>query len=110
MRCDFKLFEDDTSLFTEVGNASDAAADLKHDLELIKQWALQWRISLNPDPQKQAVEVLCSRKNIANDHPEIRLDNIPVIKVKELKHLIQSYPFLNIPMQLSLRREEALED
>ena len=60
LRCDVKLYADDTSLFTIVENASDAAIDLNHDLDLIKQWARQWRMSFNPDPQKQAVEMLFS--------------------------------------------------
>ena len=87
LRCDVKLFADDTSLFTIVENASDAAIDLSHDFDLIKQWALQWRMSVNPDPQKQAVEMLFSRKHIAIDDPEIRFNNIPVMKVSEHKHL-----------------------
>ena len=87
MRCDVKLFADDTSLFTIVENASDAAIDLNHDLDLIKQWTLQWRMSFIPDPQKQAVEMLFPRKHIAIDHPEIRFNNIPVMKVSEHKHL-----------------------
>ena len=87
LRCDVKLFADDTSLFTIVENASDAAIDLNHDLDLIQQWALQWRMSFNPDPQQQAVEMLFSRRHIAIDHPEIRFNNIPVMKVSEHKHL-----------------------
>ena len=87
LRCDVKLFADDTSLFTIVENASDAAIDLNHDLDLIQQWALQWRMSFNPDLQKQAVEMLFSRRHIAIDHPEIRFNNIPVMKVSEHKHL-----------------------
>ena len=72
---------DDTSLFTVVENACDATTDLNHDLDLIKQWALQWRMTLNSDPQKQAVEAVYSRKNTAIDHPEISLNNIEVMKV-----------------------------
>ena len=36
LRCDVKFFADDKSLFTVVKNASDAANNLKHDLDLIK--------------------------------------------------------------------------
>ena len=56
-------------------------------LELIRQWAYDWRMSFNPDPQKQAVELIFSTKRIEIDHPEIRFNNIPVTKVDEHKHL-----------------------
>ena len=58
LKCNVKLFADDTSLFTVVQNSNTAANDMNHDLELIKQWAHQWRMSFNPDPQKQAVEIV----------------------------------------------------
>ena len=54
LRCNFKLFADDTSLFTVVQDSNSAASDMNHDLELISQWAHDWRMSFNPDPQKQA--------------------------------------------------------
>ena len=62
LKCNVKLFADDTSLFTVVQNPNTAANDMNHDLEAIKQWAQHWRMSFNPDPQKQAVEIIFSRK------------------------------------------------
>ena len=41
----------------------------------------------NPDPQKQAVELIFSRKTKELDLPEIIFNNIPVMKVDEHKHL-----------------------
>ena len=55
LKCNVKLFDDDTSLFTVVEDSNTAASDMNHDLDLISQWAHAWRISFNPDPQKQAV-------------------------------------------------------
>ena len=52
LKCNVKLFADDTSLFTVVEDSTTAANDMNHDLELIKQWAYKWRMSLNPDPLK----------------------------------------------------------
>ena len=60
---------------------------MNHDLELIRQWAHDWRMSFNPDPQKQAVELIFLRKKINADHPEIFFNNTPVMKVDEHKHL-----------------------
>ena len=58
LKCNVKLFADDTSLFTIVQDPSTAASDMNHDLELIKKWAHDWRMSFNPDARKQAVEVI----------------------------------------------------
>ena len=60
---------------------------MNHDLELISRWAHDWRMSFNPDPQKQAVELLLSKKRHEIDHPVILFNNTPVQKVTEHKHL-----------------------
>ena len=44
-------------------------------------------MSFNPDPQKQAVELLFSKKRNEIDRPVILFNNIPVKKVDEHKHL-----------------------
>ena len=73
LKCNVKLFADDTSLFTVAREANEAAEHMNHDLQLITQWANDWRMSFNPDPQKQAVELLFSRKRNEIDHPVIFL-------------------------------------
>ena len=88
LRCNnVKLFADDTSLFTVVEDSNAAAIDMNHDLELINQWAHSWRMSFNPDPQKQAVELIFSRKKNEIDHPVVLFNDTPVKKVIEHKHL-----------------------
>ena len=87
LKCKVKLFADDTSLFTIVQDPNTAACDMNHDLELISQWAHDWKMSFNPDARKQAVEVIFSRKNKAVDHPVIIFNNTPVKEVDEHKHL-----------------------
>ena len=87
LKCNVKLFADDTSLFTVVEDSNTAASDMNHDLDLISQWAHAWRMTFNPDPQKQAVELTFSRKKIETDHPMILFNDIPVKKVSEHKHL-----------------------
>ena len=42
------------SLFTVVQDPISAANDMNHDLELISQWAHDWRMTFNPYPQKRA--------------------------------------------------------
>ena len=87
LRCSVKLFADDTSLFTIVKDTNAAASDMNHDLDLIRLWAHNWRMSFNPDPRKQAVELIFSRKNVKTDHPVILFNDLPVMKVDEHKHL-----------------------
>ena len=87
LKCNVKLFADDTSLFTVIKNSNTAAEDMNHDLELIRQWAHDWRMSFNPDLQKQAVEIIFSRKRNKIDHPGILFNNTLVKKVEEHKHL-----------------------
>ena len=87
LKCNVKLFADDTSLFTVVKEPNTAANDLNHDLDLIRQWAYAWRMSFNPEPEKQAVELPFSRKKVEIDHPMILFNDIPVKKVSEHKHL-----------------------
>ena len=49
-----RLFADDTSLFSVVHDTQTSANDLNKDLEIINNWAFQWKIIFNPDPTKQA--------------------------------------------------------
>ena len=57
-----KLFADDTSFFSKIKDSSVSLSDLSYDLETINQWAHQWKMSFDPDPNKQATDVLFSRK------------------------------------------------
>ena len=57
-----KLFADDTSLFSVTHDITTSANELNNDLKKISDWAFQWKMSFNPDPSKQAQEVIFSRK------------------------------------------------
>ena len=59
---DVKLFARDTSLFTVVYDEETSVTVLNNDLNLIKQWAFQWKMQFNPDVNKQAVDVIFSCK------------------------------------------------
>ena len=84
---DAKLFADDTSLFTIVYNEETSATVLNNDLNLIKQWAFQWKMHFNPDLNKQAVEVIFSCKRNKPAHPPIFFDDIIVKQLPKHKHL-----------------------
>ena len=74
-------------MFYIVKDPDASAHELNHDLNLISQWTHQWKMSFNPDPSKQAVQVVFSRKSKPIDHPQIYFNDIEVKSVKELKHL-----------------------
>ena len=84
--CNVKLFADDTSLFTIVRDPVSAAMDLNHGLNLISRWADKWKMSFNPDPTKQAVELIFSRKKKPHNHPLILFNDTPISKTEEHKH------------------------
>ena len=66
-----KLFADDASLFSVISNKQLSVQNVNEDLNKINQWAFQWKMSFNPDPSKQAQEVIFSHKL-----PEINLSSI----------------------------------
>ena len=53
-----KLFAGDTSLFSVFRNKNNSASQLNNDLDKISDWAYTWKMSFNPDPSKQAQEVI----------------------------------------------------
>ena len=59
-----KIFADDTSLFSNVLDVNKSVIELNADQDKINQWAYQWKIQSNPDPNKQANEVIFSWKSM----------------------------------------------
>ena len=82
-----RFFADDTMLFSIVKNPIISANELNQDLETIRQWAHQWKLEFNPDPTKQATELLFSCKNKPSAHPPLFFNGTIVTKVDEHKHL-----------------------
>ena len=58
-----KLFADDTSLFSVVHDMHSSASDLNKDLKTINEWPFQWKMSFNPDPNKQPHELFFTWKS-----------------------------------------------
>ena len=76
--CNMKIFADDTFLFSLVGDQNESTTKLDRDLEKVAGWAYQWKISFNPDPSKQAVEVHFSRKINPVDTQPVYFNNLTV--------------------------------
>ena len=73
VKSNIKFFADDTMLYSIVKDPLISANDLNHDLDLITRWAYQWKMEFNPDPIKQANEVLFSQKETSPNHPPLFL-------------------------------------
>ena len=74
-------------LFSIVNDALISAIDLNHNLNIICQWAHQWKMEFNPDPTKQVNEILFSCKKSSPNHPQLIFNEFSVVKVNEQKHL-----------------------
>ena len=93
-----KLFADDTSLFSVVKNVDASNIDLNNDLKKIGVWAFQWKMNFNPDPTKQAQELIFSSKGLTINHPPLLLNENVVPQISLQKHLGM---FLNSKLNFS---------
>ena len=99
LQCNPKLLAEDTSLFSTVKVPERTDNNLNNDLKETNEWAFQWKMSFNPDPTKQAQEVIFSRKTSKKIHPKIFFNNIPVSKADSQKHLC-----LHLDSQLTFKQ------
>ena len=82
-----KLFADDTLLFSVIKNVDASNIDLNNNLKKIGEWVFQWKISFNPDPTKQAQELIYSLKVQTANHPPLFFNENVVPKINLQKHL-----------------------
>ena len=87
LKSNAKLFADDTSIFSVVNDVNESCCALNSDLSIINNWAYQWKMCFNPDPNKQATEIIFSRKTNQQLHPPIYFNNSPVASQPFTKHL-----------------------
>ena len=64
-----------------------SANNLNDDLNRINNWAFQWKMSFNPDPSKQAQEVLFSCKIQKSSQPSLIFNNNIVTQSLTQEHL-----------------------
>ena len=82
-----KLFADDTFLFSVFQNINSTGTDLNSDLSKISDWAFQWKMNFNLDPNKQAQEVVFSRKINKINHPPLLFNRNLIKSSSSHKHL-----------------------
>ena len=87
LKSQVKFYADDTMLYSIVKDPAQSAADLNHDLDLIQKWAFQWKMQFNPDPTKQATQMIFSCKQNNPQHPPIFFNGFEVPLAEHQKHL-----------------------
>ena len=97
MSANFKLFANDTSLFSVVNDIQSSAATLRNDLTVKSNWAFQWKMIFNPDLTKQAQEVIFSKKAKKELHPCLSFNDIALKNT--VFSLINAHFLLNAPLQ-----------
>ena len=67
-----------------VFDINKSVSELNADIEKMSYWAYHWKLQFNPDPNKQANEVIFSQKPSSNNlsYPPIKFNNHCVISVR----------------------------
>ena len=84
IKCDIRLFADDTSLFSRVNDATQTVFKICVDLDKIEKWAWQWKMEFNADKSE---EIIFSTKRKQPFHPPIELGNQAIVRRNKHKHL-----------------------
>ena len=78
---------DDTMLYSILNDPVTSANNLNYDLKVINQLAYQWKMEFNPDPNKQATELLFSITKNNPNHPPHFFNGTVIPEVNQQKHL-----------------------
>ena len=68
-------------------NINLSATNLNSDLSKINAWVIQWEMTFSPDPNKQAQEVIFSRKTKKTLSPPVNFNNNSVHQIQFQKHM-----------------------
>ena len=88
IQSNIKTFADDTSIFSVLKDNERDSAILSEDLNLISNWAFKWKMSFNPDPSKQAKEIVFSKKRCVTQLPVLMFNNNVISSTDSHKHLV----------------------
>ena len=69
------FFNEHVPLLSVVHNITDSPNLLNSNLSEIIKCSLQWKMSFNPDPTKQAQEIIFSHKTSKRNHPGLLFNN-----------------------------------
>ena len=84
-----EIFAGDTSHFSKVQDINRSANELNCDLEKVSNCIYQWKMQFNPNPNKQANEVIFSQKSNSNSflYPPVKFNENNITKCSDQKHL-----------------------
>ena len=82
-----RLFADDYPPSSMLKNTDASDIYLYNDLIKISEWAFQWKTNFNPDPAKQAQELIFSRKVQMINHSPLCFNQNMVLQISLQKHL-----------------------
>ena len=74
-------------MFSVARDPINTSQNLNNDLHKVSLWAYKWKMSFNPDPSKQAQEVIFSRKVNKVHHPPLLFNNSTIQQIASQKHL-----------------------
>ena len=101
-----KIFADDTSLFSKVIDKNNSNSQLNSDLAKISKWAFQLKISLNPDPDKQAIEFPFSNKRDKENYQPLQFKNTDV----QIVNIVDSQKHVGLILDSKLNFNEHIEN
>ena len=87
----FKIFADDTSLFSHVFNKDTSQDELDYDLQKVSDWGFHWKMKFNPDPNKQAQELIFSKKAETNNFLPLTFNKTEVSKNLSISKAPRTY-------------------
>ena len=87
IRSTCKIFADETSRFSHVLNKDTSQDELNYDLQKVNDWAFRWKMQFNPDPKKQAQEVIFFKKTESNNSLALTFNRTEVRTYQSQKHL-----------------------
>ena len=82
-----KVFADDTSRYSKISDIDTGNIDINNNLIKINMWAYQWKMSVHPDRNKQAIEVYFPPWCAKSLPPPIIFNHNNVLNSPSRKHL-----------------------
>ena len=92
-------------MLLEIYDLLETANVLNNDLRKICKWAKQRTMVFNPDPTKQAQEVIFSSKSHFWRHPDLYFNNGYVVQFRQVKRKENRLP----PLLKGVRRKPCSE-
>ena len=80
------IFADDIFLFSKVIDKNNSNSQPNSDLAKINLWAFQWKMSFNPDPHEQAIDVHFSSKRNKENYLPLQFNSTYVQIADSQKH------------------------